>query len=179
MSTHTTSDLPNKSLGPSLTQNSSPNKRRKNSALRSISDPTPPTRTPWLLLLPSKSWIESNFNSQTFNRSQCPCMHYHPWCNNCQTLMGWEPPQPIKPKSTKSIPPFGDRKTVVQVRSCYWSPFMTQIKAQNVLKKVCLMWRDKQFTKAIVKRSGQLAAQEALHRQACQQHMAHGAAPRV
>src|SRR6266702_961538 len=169
MSTHTTSDLPNKSLGPSLTQNSSPNKRRKNSALRSISDPTPPTRTPWLLLLPSKRWIESNFNSQPFNRSQCPCMHYHPWCNNCQTLMVWEPPQPTRLKSTKSIPPFGDLKTVVQARSRFQSPFMTQIGAQNTLKKVCSKWRDEQFARAITKRSGQLAAQEALHQEAHQQ----------
>src|SRR6266571_1654426 len=112
-------------------QGSSPNKRHENSVPRSISDPTPPMRMPLLLLLPSKSWLESNFNSQTSSRSQCPCVHYHPWCDDCQTLMGWEPPQPIKLKSTKSIPPFGDLKMVVQARSHYQSPFTTQIKAQS------------------------------------------------
>jgi len=68
---------------------------------------------------------------------------------------------------------------VVQVKSHCQSPFATQIKAQSALKKVCLTWMDEQFTRAVVKRSGQLAAQEALCWQAHQQHVAHGAAPQV
>jgi len=127
------------------------------------------TRMPSPLLLPSRSWSESNFNSQTLLRSQCPCVHYRPWCDECQTLMGWEQPQPIKLKPKRSIPPFGDIKTVVQARSHYQSPFTTQIKVQNDLKKVCSMWRDEQFARAIVKRSVQLAAREALRQQAHQQ----------
>ncbi len=179
MSTHTTSAPPSESSQQRLRRDSSPNTRHKNSVPGSTSDPISPTRTPSPLLLPSKRWSKLNHNSQTLLRSQCPCVHYHPWCNDCRTLMGWEPPQPIKLKSTKSIPPFGDLKTVVQGRSLYQSPFATQIKAQSTIKKVCSTWRDEQFTRAIVKRSGQLAAWEVLRWQAHRQCVAHGAEPQV
>src|SRR6266702_3343671 len=172
MSMHTTLDLPNRSSEPNLTPDSSPNTRHKNSVPRNTSDLTSPMRMPLPLLLPS--WSESNFNSQRLLRSQCPRVHYHPWCKDCQTLMGWEPPQPIKLKSTRSIPPFGDLKMVVQARSHYQSPFTTQIKAQSTIKRVCSTWRDQQFTRATAKRREQLAVQEALHRQAHQQRVAHG-----
>src|SRR6266702_1040310 len=177
MSTLTTSDPPSESSEPNWTPDSSPNRRHKNSVPRSMSNLTSPTRTPSLLLLPSRSWSTSNFNSQTLVRNQCPHVHYRPCCGNCQTLMGWEPPQPTKPKSTRSILPFGDLKTVVQARSCYRSPFTTQIKAQSTLKRTCSTWRDEQLTRAVVKRSGQLAAWEALHWQAHWQRAACGAAP--
>src|SRR6266702_2051000 len=175
MSTYTTLDPLNNSSGLNSSPDSSPGKRHANSVPRNMSDPISLMRTPSPLLLPSKSWSESNFNSQTSIRSQCPHMHYCPWCDDCQTLMRWEPPQPIKLKSKKSILPFGDLKMVVQARSHYRSPFMTQIKAQNAIKRVCSMWRDKQFARAVVKRSGQLAAREALRWQAHQQHVARGA----
>ncbi|SRR6266702_471961 len=177
MSTLTTSDPPSESSGQSSNQDSSPNKRHKNSVPRSTSDPTPLMRTPLPLLLPSKSWIESNFNSQTLSRSQCPRVHYCPWCDNCQTLMGWEPPQPIRPKSKKSILPFGDLKMVVQARSRFWSPFTTQISAQNAIRKVCSEWRDEQFVRAIAKRNGQCAAWEALRQQVHQQRVDCGVRP--
>src|SRR6266702_4441369 len=177
MSTPTTSDPPSTSLGQSSSQASSLNKRHKNFVPRSTSDPTSPTRTPLLLLLPSKSWIESNFNSQTLSRSQWPCMHYRPWCDDCQTLMGWEPPQPIRPQSTKSILLFGDLKTVVQVRSCFQSPFVTQISIQSAIRKICSEWRDEQFTRAVAKRNGQRAAQEARRWQVHWQRMDHGVRP--
>src|SRR6266702_1422917 len=125
MSTCTTSAPPNGSSELSLTKDLSPSKKHENSVLRSTSDPTSPMRTPSPLLLLSKSWIKSNFNSQTLLRSRCPHVHYHPWCDECQTLMGWEPPQPIKLKFTRSIPPFGDLKMVVQARSHCRSPFRT------------------------------------------------------
>src|SRR6266702_944301 len=37
-------------------------------------------------------------------------MHYHPWCDDCQTLMEWEQPPPIRQMSAQSIPTFGDLK---------------------------------------------------------------------
>src|SRR6266702_364171 len=129
MSTTTTSDLPHESSESSWNLGSSPNKRRENSAPRNTSDPTSLTRTPSPLLLPSKSWSKSNFNSQTLLRNQCHCMHYRPWCDDCQTLMGWEPPQPTRLKSTRSILTFGDLKMVVRARSRFQSPFTTQITA--------------------------------------------------
>src|SRR6266702_1123205 len=177
MSTSTTLGPPSGSSEPNWTPDLSPNKRRENSVPRSTSDLTSPTRTPLLLLLLSRSWSESNFSSQTLHRSQCPHVHYCQWCSDCQTLMGWEPPQPTKLKFTKSIPSFGDLKMVVQARSHYQSPFMTQIKVQNMHRRTCSTWRDKQFTRAIVKRSGQLAAWEALRQQAHQRRVAHGATP--
>jgi len=91
--------------------------------------------------------------------------------------MDWELPQPTKPRPKKSIPPFGDLKTVVKARLHCQSPFTTQIKAQNALARITLEWRDEQFARAVIKRSGQLAAWEALHWKAHQQCMAHGAAP--
>src|SRR6266702_3499138 len=176
MSTTTTLELPLGSSAPSWTPGSSLSKRHENSVPRSTSDPTSLTRMPSLLLLPSKKWSKSNFSSQTLDRSHCPRVHYHPWCSKCQTLMEWEPPQPIKQKSTKSILPFWDLKTVVKGRSHFWSHFWTQIEAQNALKRTCSTWRDKQFTRAVAKRSGQLAAQEALHWQVHRQCAACGAA---
>src|SRR6266702_1104351 len=72
---------------------------------------------------------------------QCPHMHYHPWCDDCQTLMGWEPPQPIRPKPKRSIPTFGVLKKVVEVSLHYQSPFGYQIWRAQECQKVCSEWR--------------------------------------
>jgi len=93
--------------------------------------------------------------------------------------MEWEPPQPIRPTPSKQIPLFGSLKKVVMARACYWSPFATQIKLQKDLVKVTLEWRDEQFARAIIRRSGQFTAWEALHQQAQQQRTACGATPIV
>src|SRR6266702_575922 len=175
MSMSTTSGLPSTSLELSLTQGSSPSLKHGNFVLRSTSDPTSPMRMPLPLLLPNKSQTKSNYNSQVLEWLQCPRMHYHPWCSNCQTLMGWEPPQPITPKPKKSIPTFGQLKKVVRMH-CQ-SPFRWQIKQQSEMKKVCSKWREEQFTQAIVKRNAHIAAWEALHHQAHWQHMDCGATP--
>src|SRR6266702_6647582 len=129
MSTTTTLDPPSASLGLSLNKDSSPNMRHENFVPRSTSDPTSLTRTPSLLLLPSRSWSESNYNSQISKQLQCPHMHYHQWCEDCQPLMEWEPPQPSRPTCSKQIPSFGSLKKVVETRACYQSPFVTQIKS--------------------------------------------------
>jgi len=52
--------------------------------------------------------------------------------------MGWEPPQPIRPKPKRLILLFGDLKKVVQRRVHYPSPFTQQIEEQANRKKVCL-----------------------------------------
>src|SRR6266702_2098199 len=116
MSTITTLDLWNISLELNLKKDSSLCKGHESSVPRSMSDPTP-ARTPSPLLLLSKSWSESNYSSQMSKWMQCPRMHYHPWCGDCQTLMGWEPPQPIKPKCSKQIPSFGSLKKTVEARA--------------------------------------------------------------
>jgi len=79
--------------------------------------------------------------------------------------MGWEPPQPIRPKPKKLILPFGDLKKVVRRRSHYLSPFVSQIQEQETQRKAYSEWREEQFARAVAKQSMQLTAWEALHHQ--------------
>src|SRR6266702_5545352 len=177
MSTNTTSVHPNVSSEPSLSPDSSQSQRRENSAPRSISDPTSLTRISSPLPLPNKSWHQSYSSFQISTRSQCPRVHYHPWCEDCQTLATWEQPPHTKPMYKTSIPTFGDLKTVVRRRSHYRSPFTSQSTSQTALQKVCSMWRDEQIARAVAKRSARMAAWEALRQSVHQQHVARGAAP--
>src|SRR6266702_27507 len=161
MSTSTTSAHQSASLEQSLRRDSSQGPRPESSAPRSISNPTSPTRT--FLPLPSlnKSWHQSYSSFQTSTQSQCPRVHYHPWCEECQTLTIWEQPLLTKRTCKKQIPTFGDLKTVVRERSHYRSPFANQSTSQTALQKVCSTWRDEQFAKAVAKRSAKMAAREA------------------
>ncbi len=63
-----------------------------------------------LLLSPRKSWLECERSSQTSRRRQCNCVHYHPYCKRCQTLMGWEPHQLMKQTPKRLIMSFGKLK---------------------------------------------------------------------
>src|SRR6266702_7319687 len=169
MSTTITSDRRSESLGSSLKRDSSPTKRPENSVPRSTSDPTSPTRISSPPLSLNRSWYQSYSSFQISKRSQCPRVHYRPWCEDCQTLTIWEQPPLTKQTCKRSMPTFGDLKTVIWERSCYRSPFANQSASQTALRKVCSTWRDKQFARAIAKRSAKMAAQEALrqsvHRQ--------------
>src|SRR6266702_6464911 len=164
MSTDTTLAHRSASLGPNLNQDSSHSPKHGNYAQRSISDHTLPTRTSSSPHLPNKSWHQSYSSFQTLTRSQCPHVHYHPWCEDCQTLTAWEQPPLTKQTCKKSIPTFGDLKTVVRGRSHYRSPSANQSASQTALRKVCSTWRDEQFAKAVAKRSAKMAAWKALHR---------------
>src|SRR6266702_3373216 len=177
MSTSTTLACQSVSLRPSSKKDSSPDVRPESSAPKSISDHISPTRTPLLLHSPNRSWHQSYTSFQTSTRSQCPRMHYRPWCEDCQTLTLWGPPPLTKQTCKRSIPTFGDLKTVVRKGSRYRSPFMDQSASQTVLQKVCSTWRDEQFAKAVAKRSAKMAAQEALRQSVHRQRAAHGAAP--
>src|SRR6266702_1893024 len=108
--TRTISAHRNESSGPSLTPNSSPTTRRKNSVPRNTSDPTSPTRTSLPLPSRRKSWLEYEKSSQTSRRRQCAHVHYHPYCERCQTLVGWEPHQLTKPTPKHLIMSFGRLK---------------------------------------------------------------------
>src|SRR6266702_4805360 len=92
MSTSTTSAHQSASLVPSSRRGSSPEPRPENSVPKSISDPTSPMKTFSLLHSPNKSWHQSYSSFQALKRSQCPRVHYHPWCEDCQTLTEWEQP---------------------------------------------------------------------------------------
>src|SRR6266702_1149722 len=164
MSTSTTSAHPSASLGPSSKKGSSPGPRPESSVPRGISDPTSPTKTFSPLPSPNKSWHQSYSSFQTSTRSQCPHVHYHPWCEDCQTLTAWEQPPLTKQTCKKSIPTFGDLKTVVRGRSHYRSPSANQSASQTALRKVCSTWRDEQFAKAVARRSAKMTAREALRR---------------
>src|SRR6266702_4538463 len=179
MSTSIISACQSASSEPSLKNGSSPRQKPESSAPRSISDPTSPTKTSLPLPSSNKSWHQSYLSFQTSTRSQCPRVHYHPWCEECQTLTIWEQPPLIKQTCKKSIPTFGDLKTVIRERSCYRSPFTNQNASQIALRKVCSTWRDEQFAKAAAKRSAKMAAREALRRSAHQQRADRGAAPIV
>ncbi len=74
---------------------------------------------------------------------------------------------------------FGDLKTVIQVRSHYQSLLGSPSVSQAALWKVCSTWKDKQFAKAVAKRSAKMAAWEALHRTVHQRRTARGVAPPV
>src|SRR6266702_606479 len=179
MSTSITSDHQSVSSGPSLKKGSSPGPKPESFALKSISDPTSPTRTFSPLPLPNKSWHQSYSSFQTSTQSQCPRMHYHPWCEDCQTLTVWEQPPLTKQTCKKPIPTFGDLKTVIRERSHYQSPFANQSASQTALRKVCSTWKDEQFAKAVAKRSAKMAAREALCRSARRQRAARGVVPPV
>src|SRR6266702_171039 len=176
MSTSTTSAHPSVSLGPSLKKDSSQSPKPESSAPRSISDPTSPTKTFLPPPSPNKSWHQSYSSFQTSTRNQCPHVHYHPWCEECQTLTIWEQPPLIKRTCKRPIPTFGDLKTVIRERSRYQSPFTNQSASQIALRKVCSTWKDEQFAKAVAKRSAKMAAWEALHRSVHRQRADHGAA---
>src|SRR6266702_4133054 len=139
------------------------------------------TKTSLSLHSPSRSWEQSYSSFQTSTQAQCPHMHYHPWCDNCQTLTEWEPPLPISAKRKRLMPTFGDLKMAIRERSCCWSHSKNPGTAplQSAIQKVCSMWREELFTKAIAKRSVKMAAWEALHQAVHRQHVARGATPLV
>src|SRR6266702_578024 len=145
MSTNTTSVPPSKSLGPNSTRETSHSQRRESYALRNISNRTSPTRTSSPHPSLNKSWHQSYSSFQTSARSQCPCVHYHPWCDNCQTLTAWEPLLPTNPTCKTPIPTFGDLKMVVQEKSRCQSLSKKSSASQTALRKVCSTWRDDQF----------------------------------
>src|SRR6266702_2464449 len=177
MSTSTISARQSASLGLSSKRDSSPEPRPENSAPKSISAPTSPTRTSLPLHSPNKSWHQSYSSFQISRRSQCPRVHYHPWCEDCQTLTAWEQPPLTRQTCKTPIPTFGDLKTVIRERSRFRSPFTNQRESQIALRKVCSTWRDEQFAKAVTKRSARMAAREALRRSVHQRRADHGAAP--
>src|SRR6266702_2863075 len=177
MSTSITSARRSASSESNSKKGSSPETRPESSAQRSIFDPTSPTRTSSPHPSPNKSWHQSYSSFQTSTRSHCPRMHYHPWCEECQTLTTWEQPPLIKQTCKKPIPTFGDLKTVIRARSRYRSPFASQSASQTALRKVCSTWKDEQFAKAIAKRSAKMTAWEALRRSVHRQRAARGAAP--
>ena len=176
MSTDTTLAHLNASLEPSSKRGSSCSPRHESCVPKSISDHMSPTRTSSLHPSLNKSWHQSYSSFQTSTRSQCPHMHYHPWCDDCQTLTTWEQPQPIKQTYKTSMPTFGDLKTVVWERSHYRSPSKNPSVSQIVLQRVCSTWRDEQFARAVAKRSAKMAAREALRRSVHWRHMDCGAA---
>src|SRR6266702_2342447 len=98
------------SSGLSLTPNSSLTTRHENSVPRSTYDPTSKTKTNSSLPSPRKSWIKYGRSSQTYRWRQCNCVHYHPYCERCQTLVGWEPHQLTKPTPKRLIMSFGKLK---------------------------------------------------------------------
>ena len=116
-------------------------------------------RTNSPLPLPKTSWHEYERSSQISRRQHCPCMHYHPYCDGCQTLMGWELRPPIKPTPKRSTMSFGKLKEY-----CESLPAWGELKAQSP-KKVSIQWREEQFARAMYKRNGAKAAQEALRQQ--------------
>src|SRR6266702_3205452 len=179
MSTTITSVPQNESSGSSWNRASSPSTKRESCAQRSISNPTSPMKTSSSHPSPNKSWEQSYSSFQTSSRIQCPCVHYHPWCDNCQTLTGWEPLPPISPKSKMWIPTFWELKRVVRERSHYQSLLETRTASENAIKKVCSTWRDEQFARAVAKRSAKMAAREALRRSVRRRREARGAAPIV
>src|SRR6266702_4824954 len=179
MSTSTTLAPQNASLGSSSKKGSSPKPRPENSVPRSISDPTSPTKTSLLPHSPNKSWHQSYSSFQVSTRSHCPRVHYHPWCEECQTLMEWEQPPLIRQTCKKSIPTFGDLKTVIREKSHSRSPFTSQSASQTVLRKVCSTWRDEQFARAVTRRSAKMAAREALRRSVHRQCADRGAVAQV
>src|SRR6266702_8897495 len=147
------------SSGPSLIPSSSPTTRRENSAPRSTYDLTSVTRMSSPLHLPKKSWLEYERSSQTSRRRKCSRIHYHPYCERCQTLMGWEPHRLTKPTPKRLIMSFGKLKEY-----CKSLPAWGERQPQS-LKKVSIQWREEQFARAVYKRNATKAAREALHRQ--------------
>src|SRR6266702_7602804 len=134
MSTTTISDRRSESSGSTSKRDSSPKPRPENSVPKSISGPTSLTRISSPPLSPNRSWHWSYSSFQISKRSQCPRVHYHPWCEDCQTLMEWEQPPPIRQTYKTPIPTFGDLKMVIRERSRYRSPFTNQRESQTALR---------------------------------------------
>src|SRR6266571_4786415 len=171
MTPTTTTSVPQSvSSEPSLTPSSSPMTRRENSAPRNTYDPTPPTKTNSPLPSPRKSWLEYERSSQTSRRSQCSRVHYHHYCERCQTLVGWEPHQLTKLTPKRLIMSFGKLKEY-----CESLPMRGERQPQSP-KKVSLQWREEQFARAIHKRNAGKVAREALRRQVHRQREDRGAA---
>jgi len=147
--------------------------RHENFVPRNTSDPTSSTRMSLPLPSPRRSWLEYEQSSQTSQQYQCPRIHYHPYCDACQTLIGWEPSRPINAKSKSSTMSFGKLKEY-----CESLPAWRDSKLQ-MPKKVSVQWREEQFAQAIYKRNAAKTAREALRRQACRQQEDRGAAPPV
>src|SRR6266702_4159523 len=179
MSTTITSARWSESSEQNLSPDSSHFPRHESSVPKSIFDPIPPMRTSLLPHSPNKSWHQSYSSFQTSTRAQCPHVHYHPWCDECQTLMDWGQPPLIKPTYKPSIPTFGDLKTIVREKSRCQFLSKNQSASQAAIRRVCSQWRDKQFAKAVARRSAKMAAQEALRQSVHRQRAACGAAPRV
>src|SRR6266702_3667010 len=137
--TITTSDHRSESSGPSLTLSSSPTTRCKNSAPRNTYDPASRTKTNSPLPLRRRSWLEYEGSSQTSRRRQCNLVHYHPYCERCQTLVGWEPHRLTKPTSRNWMMSFGKLKEY-----CESLPAWGKTQSQE-LKKISLQWREEQF----------------------------------
>jgi len=123
-------------------------------------------------LLPSqrKSWHEYERSSQTSRRQCCPHVHYHPYCDACQTLMGWEPHRLTKPTPKHSIMSFGKLKEY-----CESLPTWGELKTQSP-KKVSIQWREEQFARAVHKRNSAKVAWEVLRQQAHQRQRDPGVA---
>src|SRR6266702_4312641 len=168
--TTTTSAPRNASSGPSSTLNSSHMLRRGSFAPRSTYDPTSPTKTSSPLPSPKKSWLEYGRSSQTSRRRHCSRVHYHPYCERCQTLVDWEPHQLTKPTPKRLIMSFGRLKEY-----CESLPAKGERQPQSP-KKVSLQWREEQFARAVYKRNAGKVGREALRREARQQREDRGAA---
>src|SRR6266571_2432217 len=171
MTPTTTTSVPwSVSSEPSLTPNSSPTTRRENSAPRNTYNLTSPTRTNSPLPLLRKSWLEYERSSQTSRRQHCRHIHYHHYCERCQTLVDWEPHQLTKPTPKCLIMSFGKLKEY-----CESLPAKGERLPQSP-KKVSLQWREEQFARAVYKRNAGKVAREALRRQVRRQREDRGAA---
>src|SRR6266702_2739095 len=157
-------------LEPSSTPSSSPTVRHENSVPRNTYDPTSKTRTNSLLPSPRKSWLEYERSSQTSRRRHCKRVHYHPYCERCQTLMDWEPHRLTKLTPKRLIMSFGRLKEY-----CKSLPAWGERQPQSP-KKISLQWREEQFARAVYKRNGAKVAREALRRQTHRRREVPGAA---
>src|SRR6266702_3903669 len=149
------------SSGLSSTPSSSPITRHENSVPRSTSDCISKMKTSLPLPSPRKSWLEYERSSQTSRRHRCPRIHYHPYCEKCQTLVGWEPHQLTKPTPKHLIMSFGRLKEY-----CESLPAWRELQPQSP-KKISIQWREEQFARAVWKRNAAKAAREALR---CRAH---------
>src|SRR6266571_480879 len=171
--TTTTSVHRSASSEPSLIPSSSLTTRHGSSVPRNTYDPTSKTRTNSPLPSPRKSWLEYGRSSQISRRRQCNRVHYHPYCERCQTLMGWEPHQLTKPTPKRLIMSFGRLKEYCESLPA-WGERQPQSPA-----KVSLQWREEQFARAVWKRNAAKAAREAQRRQAHRRQRNLGVAPPV
>src|SRR6266702_4013378 len=172
-STPTTMAHQSTSLELSSIPSLSPKMRHKNYVPRNTYNPMSKTRMSSPLPLQRKSWLEYKRSSQTSRCNQCPSIHYHPYCDACQTLMGWEPHQLTKPTPKHLIMSFGRLKEY-----CESLPTWRELQVQSP-KKISMQWREEQFARAMYKRNTAKAAREALRRQAHQQQRSHGVVPPV